>query len=978
MKKAPIPRSEQEKKEENERLEELKSYEVLDTPSNESLDGIVRVAANICGCNTAIISLVDSDRLWIKSSFGFDLQQVPRDTSLCGHTILSDDLLIVEDALLDDRFFDNPYVGAKAGLRFYAGAPLISPSGRRIGALCVVDSKPKTLSVVQKELIKILSKNVMAYFEIGRKNLELNKAMKQSLDIQKMTLAGGWELDIETSETFWSPEVYDIYGIEYDTPTNKIDGISYYAEHERSKLVKHIENCITKNIPFDDVFEFYAKDGTKKWVRSIGRAKLNERAQAVKLLGTFQDVTTLIEKEDESFEKTQYLDLALEGAQLGTWDWNVIDHSFTFDRRWAEMLGLNINTVDKNLNAWRSRVHPEDLSQCFEKIRAYFRAETATYESVHRMKHSDGHWVFILERGRFSKFDKDGKPIRFSGTHQDITNVKSSKIKLSLFFEKSPFGYAFIDADHNVIEVNKKFCQISGYSIQEVKGKNLDDFSPLTYAAQDKSYFGSIKDKNFSSSYRKNLVCKDRSLVPVEIHAFRVVDDDESSGIWVVVNEISEQKQLEKQLQHKQKLSIIGELSAGIGHEINNPLAIINGYVQSMSRKFTSQESFDFNVFEGLISKITHASDRIAKIVNGLRNFSRSDERDIEDFDLLELVNESVDLIKNLYKGEGVTLINQVDPKEALAVRGNRGRLQQVVMNLIANAKDASIGKERPEIRLASKITESNVALTVEDNGDGIEEEVLAKIFDPFFTTKEINKGTGIGLSLVRTIVDEHGGTIEVDSKVGKGSKFTVTIPRSVRNEQLEQSLKGLAEESVAESIEGPIKEVMDQASDAHHVKKSKTGLKEAFNNVLSLNRSEAISQRTPLTGRVLLVDDEEGIRDILCDFFTSIGLDVTMTENGKQAYDVFMKAPSEFDMIVSDIQMPLMDGVSLLKSIRKDESISHQPKFVFITGGVSDLFGKKSDELDSYIDGYLLKPFDEDEIYEALHSLFRNKSKTA
>ena len=139
-------------------------------------------------------------------------------------------------------------------------------------------------------------------------------------------------------------------------------------------------------------------------------------------------------------DSNTYLDLALDGAGLGIWDWNLEDNSVHFDARWAEMLGLNVSDLEMSIKTWEERVHPDDLNKCYADIKNYMDGETTYYENIHRMKHEDGHWVYILDRGRFSGWDDKGKPTRFTGTHFDISEAKSRELELDLVLRNAKVG----------------------------------------------------------------------------------------------------------------------------------------------------------------------------------------------------------------------------------------------------------------------------------------------------------------------------------------------------------------------------------------------------------------------------------------------------------------------------------------------------------------------------------------------------------
>jgi len=284
-------------------------------------------------------------------------------------------------------------------------------------------------------------------------------------------------------------------------------------------------------------------------------------------------------------------------------------------------------------------------------------------------------------------------------------------------------------------------------------------------------------------------------------------------------------------------------------------------------------------------------------------------------------------MMKDIYIKEGIDF-DFSGKDENVSVLGSRGRFQQVLVNLISNAKDATEGRENRKIKINLEIIGNEVKVTVKDNGQGISIDILDKIFDPFFTTKEVNKGTGIGLALVSTIMKEHGGRIDVDSKLGNGATFTLTLP--IRKETSELNLPKSGEESKAKILK---------------------------NNIL-------------INCRVLVADDEEDLRDILEHILRPYGIYVESVANGQLAYEVLKN--SDFDLVISDIKMPILDGPKLLDKIRSDRDIL-QPKFILITGGM-DFEDDKLKEIILKTDGILPKPFHPKLIIDKLTELFPDK----
>jgi PAS domain S-box-containing protein len=250
------------------------------------------------------------------------------------------------------------------------------------------------------------------------------------------------------------------------------------------------------------------------------------------------------------------------------------------------------------------------------------------------------------------------------------------------------------------------------------------------------------------------------------------------TAIAEMMNAILIEAELERQktigLQNA-RLASIGQLASGVGHEINNPLAIINGYAAIARDLLRDRGRLDPDV-EELFQKITGATTRISNIVRALKTFAKSDEGQQRRFDVVELLNETVAVMSELVQKDGIDFRLEV-PAGAWAVTGNRGRLQQVLVNLMSNARDAVRGRPGPRILLRFLPAADRIRITVADNGVGIPERIRDRIFDPFFTTKEVNVGTGIGLSLVSSIVKEHGGAVEFQTEEDVGTTFTVTLP---------------------------------------------------------------------------------------------------------------------------------------------------------------------------------------------------------
>jgi two-component system NtrC family sensor kinase len=272
--------------------------------------------------------------------------------------------------------------------------------------------------------------------------------------------------------------------------------------------------------------------------------------------------------------------------------------------------------------------------------------------------------------------------------------------------------------------------------------------------------------------------------------------DFQSVGRIVIVDDITERINMETQLTQAEKLSSIGLLAAGVAHEVNTPLAVISSYAQMLGKQLRADEATHARL-QPVLEKITQQTFRASEIVNGLLNFSRMGSVDFGRVDVNAMVRDTVLLLEHQMRSGGVAV--QFEPTDGLPmVAGNRGKLQQVLVNLVLNAKDALQDKGSGTVRILTGRTSKGIELRVEDDGMGMAKDTLRKIYDPFFTTKSNpkagqRKGTGLGLAVTYGIVQEHGGTIEVSSTVGEGTVFRLELP----------SCEGMPEHSKRSAEEG-------------------------------------------------------------------------------------------------------------------------------------------------------------------------------
>ena len=268
------------------------------------------------------------------------------------------------------------------------------------------------------------------------------------------------------------------------------------------------------------------------------------------------------------------------------------------------------------------------------------------------------------------------------------------------------------------------------------------------------------------------------AIAPLLTRDFAVV------GRIILVDDITDRMELESQLTQAEKLSSIGLLAAGVAHEVNTPLAVISSYTQMLAKHMRPMMEQDTRLAP-VLDKITQQTFRASEIVNGLLNCSRTGGTEFASVDLNRLLNDTLTLLDHQFKTAQIRVETALD-STLPRIHGNEGKLQQVVLNLLLNARDAMHGSPDARIRIATEQSAGRVWVVVQDFGSGIDPAHMHRIFDPFFTTKTKPRngqhtGTGLGLAVSYGIMQEHSGKMHVQSEVGLGTTFRLEFPVQAR-----------------------------------------------------------------------------------------------------------------------------------------------------------------------------------------------------
>jgi len=705
-----------------------------------------------------------------------------------------------------------------------------------------------------------------------------------------------------------------------DGPVSQILGSStsefYYNKNDRDEILKQITAHgkvsgyeIKIKIPKGTVLNLLA---------SI--SMINYNGQPC-LLGIFTDITTRKKSEQALRESEEKFRLLFENAPLGIFHFDSSGVITACNQYLSDITGISSGDIlGKN---YREVAALQDFTPFLDQ-------GLGDYSNSFEGAYSFNPLVPFV-RGTFSPIVlDDGGLIGGVGIIEDISQrkaseqaLKESEEKYRSIFENMAEGIYQVTEAGTFVSVNDALVKMLGYS-------SFSDFSGINYQT---GFFYNMQDMaevlrhshhaQLTKYVEVTLRKKDGSPLMVNLNP-RIVRDDSGKIKYyeVIVIDVSdlkqtesERKKLEQQLIQTQRLESLGTLAGGIAHDFNNVLSMILMAAESM--KILSKDNDKLLRYSDMVSS---SAERGAAIAKQLLLFARSENIDLQPVDLGHVITEVSDLLLHSFP-KSIRIETKFEAEHVL-VLGNSGQIQQVIMNLSINGRDAMVEKigdsgdegvltlalqevsgwdltdEFPEARL-----EPYLLLTISDTGTGIEDATLQRIFEPFFTTKERGKGTGLGLAIVHGIIRGHQGFITVKSEPGKGTTFYVYLPTI--------QASGLFGESGEAGMDSKGK------------------------------------------GTILVVDDEELIRETLTEILKNAGYQILTGENGVEGLEVYKKYRDKIDLIISDMGMPHMNGMEFFKNLK---ILDPEIRLIFSTGYLEH--GSKSDLLQKGAKDVIFKPF--------------------
>lgn len=781
---------------EEERLRALRELAILDSEPEEAYEDLARLASSLCSVPIGLISFLDNDRQWFKAHPGLDAQETPRDSAFCGYTILQDQTFVVPDASKDERFAGNPLVKGEPFIRFYAGVPLRTASGYRVGTLCVIDRKPHELKAEQLEALTILAKQAANLLEMRRLVIEFRRAA----DAERQTssrLAAIYDAATEVAILALSPDgivtsfnrgAEGMLGYPASSIVGRESALVFFHQHELDERARALSSVFGRDFHGLDAIVEYARQGSyenREWslrhrdghsvvVDLVVTAMRDSRGAVTGFVAVAKDVTDRKRVEEAQREREEWFEMLSEASPVGIFRTDVNGHCQYTNSRWQELAGLSL---EQSLGAgWADAIHPDDRDSVFAQ---WLQSISGGREmkTEYRFLRPNGEVALVRSRTRPVR-DAHGDISGFVGNVEDITTerraeeaLRASEQRMRAILDNILGSLVTIDSHGIMTSANRAAVRLFGYSIEEMIGQKLTLLVPDTVG--DKVEYlrqGQIKALGQITEWEGQR--KNGEIFPFELSmfAFPTPRGMELAGS---IRDISDRRAVEQAKR---------EFISNVSHELRTPLTSIRGSLRLLLSGVMGEVDPEIR---RMIDMAERNSNRLLSLINDLLDLERLEGArmtlQMEEVPLDVILRKSAESVAQvaLQAKIGIDVSNTGE-----IVRVDEYRIIQVVVNLLSNA--IKFSPPGSSVLVTAQAAGSDVEIRVTDRGRGIPANARNAIFERFqqvdASDSKAKGGAGLGLAICRAIVEQHGGTIGVDSEEGRGSSFWFLVPRVVKN----------------------------------------------------------------------------------------------------------------------------------------------------------------------------------------------------
>lgn len=807
---------------------------LLDTGPEERFDRLTGMARSAFRVPIALVSLIDRDRQWFKSSQGLEAGETPRDLSFCGHAIHQPDLFIVENALADERFRDNPLVREDPFIRFYAGAPLHSSEGFRLGTLCIMDREPRTLDGEEWKLLREIANcvereiNLQATSDFYRDLLKserrsIAEEMKNLNRIQEqnnaLSILNKVALDPETDDDARIEKALSLAARYLELPTGIVSEITsnvysvrWFVAPESSGITRdlsfNLEDTYCSLLLEKGHFLAIAQMATSHFrhqqcyqifqLESYLAAPIMVRDQ---LFGTLNFSSSRPRAKQFSETETTFVTLLARwiggilerrhGVQMLT---KLVEQTpgmlYQF-RQWPDgrsafpyssphirdIYGVESETVREDASEAFKKIHPDDFQRVAESIGQSAKT-LSVWNCQYRVNRGKSGWRWVEGRATPEAMPDDS--ITWHGYIADIDDTKrtaialqQSEAQLRRLYELSPIGIALTEfRTGEFLDVNEALLRPTGYLRDNLMALDFWQLLPADTENKQQKIIRDLNTEKRFGPYELAIRKYDGSTYPAVMQGVKIHDASGRSLIWTLIEDISGRKKVDR---------MKNEFIATVSHELRTPLTSITGSLGLLAGGSLGQLPEQVN---RMISIAYRNSQQLKELVDDLLDIEKlisgKMTMNLAPESITPVIQESIEQLES-YATEHRIPVCFERPHEDLIARIDGSRLKQALNNLLSNA--IKFSPDQGEVQVRIRKANDYIRILVTDHGPGIPENFRARIFEKFAQADSSDtrgkRGTGLGLAITREIMSQMGGRVSFESVEGEGATFWLDLPQA-------------------------------------------------------------------------------------------------------------------------------------------------------------------------------------------------------
>ncbi|MFG6416813.1 PAS domain S-box protein [Roseateles sp. DC23W] len=784
---------------EDRRLARLAALAIMDSEPEPLFDHLTALAAQLCGTPVALLGLLDEKRQWFKSALGFGRSETPRAQTFCAHTLLADGLFEVRDALRDARFAAHPDVLAEPALRFYAGVPIRLDDGSHPGTLCVVDFQPRELTDAQCEALTRLA-GVAAEALMMRERVQARSdgGGEQSFQLLAETAPLGVFRADAAGQFIYTNSVWQrICGLGAQAALG--DGwVALLTAEDGPSVLDHWRRCVTRRQPFEVRYRLHrpGHEGTRQvWARA--RPLLIAEGQLAGYVGIAEDVTDRISVERELHENKSLLDRTGRVAGVGGWSLDLQTQELVWSDQTCRLHDLEAGyrpTLEEAISYYAPEARPviEAAVQ-----RAISHGEAWSMELP--MTTASGRGIWVLAQGQVDW--RDGAPVRLVGALQDVTEHHRAAVELELnrqrlrkLYESTPALMHSVDANGRLLSVSDRWLERLGYRREQVLGRLVEDFMTSESSRQVREVFRpALWRDGHVDDCPTQFIGADGRLRDALVSAVAEYDTDgRPLRALALLDDITEElerraelareQQMRRQTErHVQELDQLlrerSEMLDVLAHEVRQPLNNASAALQSAAASLAGRGEHQAQ------QRLMRAQAVLGQVLAGVDNtlaaasllaVAASIARVDTDIDTLIAVTIA-DLPRE--QRDRIVVHRHTATRTALM---DMSLLRLALRNLLSNALKYAPGASPVTLHVMDFDEPAALQFEVADTGPGIPRELLPRLF---MRGARGHVGTeaahGLGLHIVRRVMDLHGGSAELARTGPLGTVMRLTLPQA-------------------------------------------------------------------------------------------------------------------------------------------------------------------------------------------------------